>query len=404
MRNRSGGLMSSPKLSMLGAGLVTVWLVLAVALDVATRSSTVALVPFFPFAALIASAVLPARATAVIAAVVVVAALGAGWWDHTWRDAPDQQQVRVVHAVLVGAAAVAIAAVRVRREREHVRVVKAAEIAQRAILPNMPTRVASVAVAARYVSASEEALVGGDLYDYCGDGARTRFLVGDVRGKGLDATEQAARVIRAHRQFAASGVDLTQVARSISAYLLPYLDQEEFVTAMLVDASDPASLELVSCGHPPPMLLDAHGDARLPDLPAGLPLGLGRDYASVRVEWRPGDKLLLYTDGLSEARDAAGDFLMPTALAGTLRTRDLGGALEGTLDAVRRHAKGGHLADDLALVLLENVAVADLPVSEPPQSSLADAWLENRASMVPPDGAGDAKRRPPPAAPAKSAP
>ena len=398
--------MSSPRLPMLGAGLAAGWLVLAVALDVATRSSTVALVPLFPFAALIACAVLPVRVTAVIAGVAVGAALGAGWWDHTWRDALDQQEIRVVNAVLVGTAAVVIAAVRVRREREHARLVRVAEIAQRAILPTMPTRIASVAVAARYVSASEEALVGGDLYDYCGDGARTRFLAVDVQGKGLDATEQAARVIRAHRQFASSVVDLAQVARSISAYLLPYLDQEEFVTALLVDASDPESFELVNCGHPPPMLLDTHGNARLPDLPAGLPLGLGRDYASVRAEWRPGHKLLLYTDGLSEARDAAGDFLMPTALAETLGTQDLGRALEGTLQAVRRHAKGGHMADDLALVLLENVTGADSLASGRTQSSLPDAWLENEVSTAPPAGAGEdgAKRRPQPAAPAKPAP
>ncbi len=349
-------------------GLASSWLLVLVLLDVTTTSSVV-FVPFFPLAALIACAVLPAARTAVFAAAALVAAVASGWWDGAWASDTGLQWVRMVNALLVGAAAVTIAAVRERREREHARMVAIAAVAQQAILPTIPRVVGSVAVAARYQSAADDALVGGDLYDYCRDSSTNRFMIGDVRGKGIDAVEQAARTIRAHRQFASAEGTLPEVARAMSSYLMPFLDDEEFVTALLVDASDPASLEMVSCGHPPPLLVGTDGTSRLPDLPTGLPLGLGRDYESVKVPWRSGERLLMYTDGLSEARDSGGEFLAPDTLAEPLATRDIEQALDETLDGVRQHLNARKLRDDLALVLVENRAGADFPDAQDARST-----------------------------------
>ena len=74
----------------------------------------------------------------------------------------------------------------------------------------------------------------GDLYDWFHSDQRICFIVGDVRGKGMNAVEQAARVIRAFRQSAAGGADLATAAAEMSAYIAPFLDDEEFVTAALV--------------------------------------------------------------------------------------------------------------------------------------------------------------------------
>jgi hypothetical protein len=81
-----------------------------------------------------------------------------------------------------------------------------------------------------------------------------RPVVGDVRGKGLTAVEQAARVIRAFRQAAATGTSLPDVAADMDAYLIPFMGDEDFATALLVDASHRGRVTFLSCGHPPPMM------------------------------------------------------------------------------------------------------------------------------------------------------
>ena len=106
------------------------------------------------------------------------------------------------------AAAVVVSAVRVRRERQLARVERIAEVAQRTVLPLIPRQVGPVTTGARYLSAAEDTLVGGDLVRLVPLDRRICFVVGDVRGKGVSAVEQAARVIRAFRQSAAAGADL----------------------------------------------------------------------------------------------------------------------------------------------------------------------------------------------------
>ena len=73
--------------------------------------------------------------------------------------------------------------------------------------------------------------------------------------------------------------------------------------------------------------------------------------------WRSGDRVLLYTDGLSEARDVDGEFLLLLDLAPTLAVGNVEDALDNLLDQVRAHVPDGALGDDLAVLLLENTAV-----------------------------------------------
>jgi hypothetical protein len=207
--------------------------------------------------------------------------------------------------------------------------------------------------ASRYLSAAQDAVVGGDLYDCSVTEGYTRFIVGDVRGKGLAAVEQAARTIRAFRQAAATKETLLEAAHDMNGYMLPFLADEEFVTALLADLSDPDTITLVSCGHPPPLLVSREGQAEFLEPPPGLPLGLGNASAHRTFRWRAGDRLLLYTDGLSECRDADGTFLPLLELAPVLHHGSVEAALDNLLDRVRLHVPGGALGDDLAVVLLE---------------------------------------------------
>jgi len=341
---------------VVGAGLAAAWLGAVTVADALVPGDPVVLTPLLVIAPLIACAVLPATVTAGFAVVAVVLAAVAGVWDGSWGD--PQQVVRVLDVALVSGVAVAVAAVRVRREQHLARVEVIAEVAQRAVLPTFPKEAGCVAIGVRYVSAAKDAVVGGDLYDYFHSAARTRFLVGDVRGKGIAAVEQAARVIRAFRQSAAQPLAMSAVAADMGAYLAPFFDDEEFVTALLVDATDPGEVLLTSCGHPPPLLVSG-GRGELLYAPVGLPLGLGGPYEEVTVRWRAGDRLLMYTDGLSEARDARGEFF-PVEEAGPILTAgSVEEALEALLRAVRAHVPRGDLGDDLAVILLENLGLVE---------------------------------------------
>ena len=362
--------MKVDRTSLVGVGLATSLIVLLVAIDVSIPPEYAVLTSLFGIAPLIACAVVPAGGTAVIAVVALAAAVASGYWNETLGT--PQHYIRLLNVTLVGGAAVGIAAVRVRRERRFAEVSQIAQVAQRAILPALPARAGHVAIAALYQSAAQGALVGGDLYDCYHSEDRIRLVVGDVRGKGIAGVEQAARVIRAFRQSAALRPTLTEVACEMDDYLAGFFGEEEFVTVLLVDVTRPGELRIVAAGHPGPELVGAD-DAALLDLPPGLPLGLGLgrgpgEYAETIVRWNPGDRLLMYTDGLSEARDAAGEFLPVPSLVPLLRSGPVDRVIGEVVAAVTTHVPGGRLEDDLAVVLIENLPGTG--TAEPPRTTL----------------------------------
>jgi len=230
-------------------------------------------------------------------------------------------------------------------------VTRVAEAAQHAILATLPPRLGSVALAARYISAAAEALVGGDLYEVVERPGAVRLLVGDVRGKGLEAVRLATVVLGEFRAAAADIDDMVEVATQIDRRLRRYLGDEDFVTAVLAELTDDGELTLVNCGHPPALVSSAGSVEEIPTLPS-LPLGLGATPHPVRGRMQAGDRLLLYTDGIIEARDANQQFVDLRSVVGPLA----GGGLDEVLDRVLvslRRAVGTALGDDLALVVAE---------------------------------------------------
>ena len=331
--------------------------------DMLTPGSRIALSPLYSLAPVAACVALGARQTGGFAVAAVGLATAAGWWNGDADSA--QHVVRVMDVLLISGAAVVVASVRTRQESSLRRLTVLADVAQRAVLPVVPRHVRRTQVATRYESATVDTVIGGDLYDCYHSVTHTRFLLGDVRGKGIEAVEQAARVIRAFRQAAALQPGLQEVAEEMSAYVTPFFDDEEFVTAVLLDTTEPDRPLMVNAGHPPPLLVHPDGTSEYLETDADLPLGLGLGYRHHSFTWEPADRILLYTDGVSEARDARGEFLDLQSLAPLLATSPVDSVLDSMLAKVRAHAFHGDLADDVAVMLIEHTAVdrGDVPAS-----------------------------------------
>ncbi|WP_422469304.1 MULTISPECIES: PP2C family protein-serine/threonine phosphatase [unclassified Streptomyces] len=239
-----------------------------------------------------------------------------------------------------------------------------AEAAQRAVLPTPAERIGGLHVSASYEAAQADAFIGGDLYAVQDSPYGVRLAVGDVRGKGLGAVEAVAVVLGAFREAAESEPTLEGVAQRLERALAregnrrDSLDAVEgFTTCVLGEIPSGAGvLRLVNRGHPEPLVLHADGALVVlaPADPA-LPLGMGDlgGWPDRVQEWEfpAGATLLLYTDGLTEARDGAGVFYDPAA---RLRGRVFPGPdelLSALGSDVRRHTRGG-ATDDMALLAL----------------------------------------------------
>jgi hypothetical protein len=196
-----------------------------------------------------------------------------------------------------------------------VNVTSVAEAAQRAVLRQLPETVGPLTIGVVYLAAAAEARVGGDLYEVAATEHGIRLIIGVVRGKGLVAVEVAADIIGRFRELAHSVHTLDEVAYRLDAGLSRRWGQhEEFVTALLAQIDpEKGRLTILNCGHPPPILISATGDVtvlevRAPAPPLGL-ITLGNDSgAKETYDFKPNDQLLLYTDGVTEARDANREF------------------------------------------------------------------------------------------------
>jgi serine phosphatase RsbU (regulator of sigma subunit) len=235
-----------------------------------------------------------------------------------------------------------------------------AETAQHVLLRDVPPELGSVRAAIGYQAAAAEARIGGDLYEAVMTRYGDRLIIGDVRGKGLPAVEAAADVLGIFREAAHQEPSLSAVAERLHEGLARrHARDEDFVTAVLISIpTEGEMIDIVNCGHPPPLLLHYGRVTALDPPEPGLPLGLfdlaaGRCVAHA-ARFEPGDSILLYTDGTTEARDSTGEFY---PLEEDLAWADFDGP-DGLVDLVlmglRKHA-GARLDDDVALVAVERL-------------------------------------------------
>ncbi|GHG21989.1 PP2C family protein-serine/threonine phosphatase [Streptomyces albogriseolus] len=305
------------------------------------------------------------RPRGVLGVGALASLLGAG---IAYRHDMDVAHLAVVLAALVAVtlAGTLASALRARRERVLAAVRSVAETAQHALLQPVPDTVGPFQVAVRYSAAAAEARIGGDLYALVPTPHGVRMIVGDVRGKGLPAVGTAALVLGVFREAAYDEPDLLDVVCRIERSLARNLGGDDFVTAVVAGCPEPGRLETVNCGHAPPLLIRGAEVTAVEPVHPAPPLGLralSDDAPRLQVvPFGDGDQLLLYTDGVTEARDADRAFY-PLAEGLTRHlydepARTLAALHEDLLDHV-----GGRLHDDAALLLLRRPAAA--PAGEP---------------------------------------
>ncbi|MFG1607200.1 PP2C family protein-serine/threonine phosphatase [Actinoplanes sp. NPDC049265] len=329
----------------LGAAFVLLGLLSAMELTEPSRANFIGLFATVPFLAAVFAGW---QATLGIGAVATVAGMVFASTDSEHSVAG---LANVVGIMLATGIASAVATIRQRQADQIGELLRLAAVAQQAVLRPIGPQVGALAVAGRYISATAAADIGGDLYEALDTPYGVRIIIGDVRGKGLDAVRLASIVLGSYRHVAYERADLRAIVTDLDRAVARSVGDEDFVTAALVEERG-GTLTIVNCGHPAPLLL-RRGQVIALDPPAPAPpLGF-MPVAQPRVErLEPGDRLLLFTDGLGEAR-REGEFFPTTDRAWRLLGHGTVGDGLASLETALVDWVHGQLDDDIALVLLE---------------------------------------------------
>ncbi|MCL6674223.1 MULTISPECIES: PP2C family protein-serine/threonine phosphatase [Streptomyces] len=332
--------------------------------------------PFLVAAPAVTASFAGPRLTGFVGAVAVLAQATVAIVRTSLTDLNHTYQI--IALTLISALATLFASLREREEQRVARLRSIAHTAQNVVLRPLPERAGPLVIASLYLAAQEEAHIGGDLYAAARTANGTRLLIGDAKGKGLDAVSEASLVLGAFRVTAGRTRELPELIAHLDAAVGSAQDTgttdvagaapsgpgsgtwwEAFVTALVLEIPDDESVvHIVSCGHPPPLLLRDGRVLPLDGVEAGLPLGLS-DAAPPRVTvhtfpFGGGDALLLYTDGVIETRNPQRNFYPLTERLDT-RSDHAPQALIDHLKADLKSFAGGHLGDDAAFVAVQRL-------------------------------------------------
>jgi phosphoserine phosphatase RsbU/P len=220
----------------------------------------------------------------------------------------------------------------------------AASIQQRLMAVTIP-EVPFARLGGRNLSCKE---IGGDFFDAVNTNSGLAIVLADVSGKGVSAALLASTLQGMIYSHLTAGMQLTDIVTAVNSYFTHKHIGEKYATLILARVRSDGELEYVNCGHIPPLIVSGERVER-PEH-GNLPVGLlpGAEYSSARVQLKSGDRLILVTDGVTEAQDASGEFFEDSRLEVAAKT----GSLEDIFAAISNFCCGTPLGDDCTVVEL----------------------------------------------------
>lgn len=247
------------------------------------------------------------------------------------------------------------------RERERMK--KELEVARRIQMTSLPRKdpqVPGLEISGMSLPAYE---VGGDYYDYLAlDDTRFGVVVGDVSGKSTSAALYMAKIQGILHSLAPLLPSPQELLVRVNSLAYAGLDRQSFITLALgIFEPRRRRLTLLRAGHLPVLFLRAEDGKVCRLIPSGLGLGLDpgplfeKQLQAQTVVYRPGDLFVFYTDGVTEAINPKRQLLDLEGLESIVArqaTKDAGSIRDTIIEAVRRHADGQALSDDLTVVVI----------------------------------------------------
>lgn len=306
--------------------------------------------------------------------------LGVLYLDSRRPAAFSKLDRQILDALAADAASTLDNARLVVRERERQRMEEQINIArdiQQALLPrNFPDHPHLAVTGCNFPCLA----VGGDYFDvFPLDNNRTAFLIADVSGKGLGAA-LLTTMLQGALSAMSLGTDPARVFTHVNRFLCDHAEVGRYATMFFGILDQDGHLEFINAGHPSPFLL-RHGVAQEPFSEGSYPVGLvpEAEYTAARLTLEPGDTIVLFSDGVTEAMDP------DEQLFGVPRLRDvLTGQAQCPLDhlqkcvleAVENFARGASQADDLTLLIVRYRAAGA------PAGTDTDATPANPAATI----------------------
>jgi phosphoserine phosphatase RsbU/P len=283
--------------------------------------------------------------------------LGVLYLDSRRPAAFSKLDRQILDALAADAASILDNARLVERERERQRLEQEIGIArdiQQALLPKNFRDYPHLAVSGINFPCLA---VGGDYFDVFPLGeSRTAFLLADVSGKGLGAA-LCTNLLQGALSAMSLGTDPARVFNHVNRFLCDHAEIGRYATMFFGILDDQGHLEYINAGHPSPFLI-RNGVAEDVFTEGSYPVGLvpEAEYTTVCLKLEPGDTLLLFSDGVTEAMDPAEQLFgvprLKEVLMGAGKQTPLDELQTKVLDAVENFAHGASQADDLTLLLV----------------------------------------------------
>ena len=298
--------------------------------------------------------------------------LGVLYMDSRRPAAFSKLDRQILDALAADAASILDNARLVERERERQRMEQEINIArdiQQALLPRDFREFPHLAVSGINFPCLS---VGGDYFDvFPLSDKRTAFLIADVSGKGLGAA-LLTTMLQGALSGMTLGTDPARVFNHVNRFLCSHSEVGRYATMFFGILDQDGEMDYINAGHPSPFLI-RHGVAEEPFTEGSYPVGLVQEaeYVTARVKLEPGDTLILFSDGVTEAMDPSEELYGVPRLREVLTGQSdcaLDKLQKSILESVENFAKGAHQADDLTLLIVRYrstpaVAMIDTDIS-----------------------------------------